>query len=106
MAQKSWFWERGGRADGIGFSGKRERMAKFRFQDLEIWQLSIEIGNELLDIADDLEERKLYRFSDQMRGAALGVSNNISEGSGSDSDVDFAHFLNIAKRFCLKMPIC
>ncbi len=37
---------------------------KFRFQDLKIWQLAIEITDKLLDIADDLENRKLFRFSE------------------------------------------
>ena len=35
-------------------------MAKFRFQDLKIWQLAIEIANELFDIADELEQKKLH----------------------------------------------
>lgn len=77
-------------------------MAKFRFQDMAIWQLAVQIGDVLLDIADDLEQRKLYRFADQMRGAALSVSNNIAEGSGSASKKDFAQFLNIAKRSCFE----
>jgi hypothetical protein len=38
-------------------------MARFRFQDLKIWQLAVEIANELFDIADDLDKIKLYRFS-------------------------------------------
>jgi len=75
---------------------------KFRFEDLQIWQMAVEIGNRLLDIADDLECRKLYRFADQMRGAALSISNNIAEGSGSDSKKEFAQFLNIAKRSCFE----
>jgi len=29
-------------------------MVKFRFQDLKIWQLAIEIANELFEIADIL----------------------------------------------------
>jgi four helix bundle protein len=33
-----------------------------------------------------------------LRGAALSTPNNIAEGSGSTSDKDFAHFLNIARR--------
>ena len=73
-------------------------MVKFRFQDLEIWRLAIEIADDLFDIADDLEKRKLYRFAEQIRGAGMSISNNISEGSGSDSKKDFANFLNIAKR--------
>jgi hypothetical protein len=35
----------------------------FRFQGLEIWKKAIEIGGKLLDIADQLEEKKLYRFA-------------------------------------------
>ena len=70
----------------------------FRFQDLDIWKKAIEIGNKLLDIADDLEKRRLYRFAEQVRGASLSISNNIAEGSGSSSNKEFANFLNIAKR--------
>lgn len=71
---------------------------KFRFQDLQIWQLAIEISDELFDISDHLEERKLYRFAEQLRGAAMSMSNNIAEGSGSTSKRDFNNFLNIARR--------
>ena len=73
-------------------------MAKFRFQDLEIWQHAIEIGDKLFDIADELERKKLYRFAEQLRGAGMSMSNNIAEGSGSTSKVEFKQFLNIARR--------
>ena len=73
-------------------------MAKFRFQDLKIWQLAIQIADELFDIADKLEQKRLYRFADQLRGAGMSMSNNIAEGSGSSSKKDFKHFLNIARR--------
>jgi four helix bundle protein len=73
-------------------------MAKFRFQDLKIWQLAIEIANELFDVAEVLEEKRLYRFADQIRGAGMSMSNNIAEGSGSSSRKDFKQFLNIARR--------
>jgi four helix bundle protein len=73
-------------------------MGRFRFQDLKIWQLAIEIANELFDVADDLEQKKLYRFADQLRGAGMSMSNNIAEGSGSCSKKDFKQFLNIARR--------
>ncbi len=64
-------------------------VTKFRFQDLQIWQFAIEICDELLDIADDLADRKLYRFSEQLRGTAMSMGNNIAEGSGSNSDKVF-----------------
>jgi four helix bundle protein len=73
-------------------------MIKFRFQDLKIWQLAILIADELFDIADSLEDKRLYRFADQLRGAGMSMSNNIAEGSGSDSKKEFKQFLNMARR--------
>jgi four helix bundle protein len=73
-------------------------MVKFRFQDLEIWQMAIDIARKLFDIADKLEGKKLYRFAEQLRGAGMSISNNIAEGSGSTSDKEFSNFLNIARR--------
>jgi len=73
-------------------------MAKFRFQDLKIWQLAIEIADQLFDIADDLEQKRLYRFAEQLRSAGMSMSNNIAEGSGSTSKREFRQFLNMARR--------
>jgi len=73
-------------------------MAKFRFQDLKIWQLAISISDELFDIADELERKKKYRFAEQLRGSGMSMSNNIAEGSGSSSKKEFIQFLNIARR--------
>ena len=77
---------------------REEDMVKFRFQDLKIWQLAIEIADELFDIADELERKRLYRFADQLRGSGMSMSNNIAEGSGSTSTKDFGNFLNIARK--------
>ena len=73
-------------------------MKKFRFQDLEIWKLAIQIADELFDIADQLERKRLYRFAEQLRASGMSMSNNIAEGSGSNSKKEFHQFLNIARR--------
>ena len=73
-------------------------MGQFRFEDLRIWQESIELSDTLFDIADLAGNKKFYRFSEQLRGAALSISNNIAEGSGSFSDKDFANYLSIARK--------
>jgi len=75
-----------------------EERPKFRFMDLEIWQDAIEVAGRLFDIADRLESRRLYRFAEQLRGSGLSMSNNIAEGSGSNSKREFSNFLNIARR--------
>jgi four helix bundle protein len=71
---------------------------KFRFQDLKIWQLAIQIANKLFDISDDLEKKRLYRFAEQPRASGMSMSNNIAEGSGSSSKKEFKQFLNMARR--------
>ena len=72
--------------------------SKFRFQDLEIWKIAIEIADELFDIADELEKKHLFRFAEQLRGAGMSMSNNIAEGSGSEWKKDFKNFLNFVRR--------
>lgn len=73
-------------------------MGNFRFQNLDIWKISIEIADGLFTISDELEEKRLYRFAEQLRGAGMSMSNNIAEGSGSNSSKDFRNFLNFARR--------
>lgn len=73
-------------------------MVKYRFQDLEIWQRSIALTDSMFDLADVLEDMHRYKFAEQLRGATISISNNIAEGSGSDSSIDFARFLNMSRR--------
>src|SRR3972149_10221563 len=70
----------------------------FRFEDLEVWQRAADLGFRLCNIADSLEEKRRYRFAEQLRAAAISISNNIGEGSGSNSTNEFRNFLNFARR--------
>ena len=72
--------------------------ALFRFENMEIWQRAAAISGRLFQLAEQLDRRKYFRFAEQLRAATLSITNNIAEGSGSASDVDFANFLNIARR--------
>jgi four helix bundle protein len=60
--------------------------------------LAIDVADELFDIADDLEQKRLYRFADQLRAAGMSMPNNIAEGSGTDSKREFKEFVNMARR--------
>jgi four helix bundle protein len=73
-------------------------MDDFRFEKLEIWKEAIEIADILFDIADKADNKKLFKFAEQLRSAGMSISNNIAEGSGSFSDKEFASFLNISRR--------
>jgi four helix bundle protein len=73
-------------------------MDDFRFEKLDIWKESIEISDFLFDFAEKADNKKFFKFAEQLRAAGMSISNNIAEGSGSFSDKEFASFLNIARR--------
>jgi four helix bundle protein len=73
-------------------------MEDFRFEKLEIWKDSMDISEILFDIADRADEKRFYKFAEQLRAATMSISNNIAEGSGSYSNKEFASFLNISRR--------
>jgi four helix bundle protein len=77
-------------------SGMKDK--QFRFQDLEIWKRAAAFSPRLFELADELDRRRKYRFAEQLRAATLSITNNIAEGSGSLSEVDFANFLNTSRR--------
>ncbi|MCH7226449.1 four helix bundle protein [Haloferula sp. A504] len=70
----------------------------FRFEELEIWQRAAAISRPLFELADQLENRRKFRWAEQLRAAVLSITNNIAEGSGSFSKAELAQFLNFARR--------
>jgi len=70
----------------------------FRFLDLQIWEQAADMAVELDELAGELDERKKYRFAEQLQSAGLSISNNIAEGSGSNANKDFVKFLFIARK--------
>lgn len=73
-------------------------MDDFRFEQLDIWREAIKLSDMLFDFADKADEKRKYKFAEQLRAATMSISNNIAEGSGSSSDKDFSNFLNISRR--------
>jgi len=76
----------------------RSSNVAFRFENLEVWQRSADLSSKLFLIAAGLEEKKQFRWAEQLRAAGLSITNNIAEGSGSFSKAEFAQFLNFARR--------
>ncbi len=74
----------------------------FRFEDLEIWKEAIRISIVLFKIADELEEKKLWRFADQLRGVGMSIPNNISESTGSNMIGEQRQSLRYSKKECFE----
>jgi four helix bundle protein len=70
----------------------------FRFQTLEVYTTTLAMSGDIFIILNDLQNKREFVIADQLMRAFLSISNNIAEGSGSNSDKEFAYFLNIARR--------
>ncbi|GAB1463223.1 four helix bundle protein [Pedobacter sp.] len=73
-------------------------MAKIeRFEDLEVWQLAKEIAVEIYRISDLDPIKSDFGLKDQIRRAAMSLSDNVAEGFEYNNNPDFVRFLVYAK---------
>jgi four helix bundle protein len=66
---------------------------RFRFEKLEVWQEARKINQVIYRLTRKFPREELFAMTSQIRRASISVSSNIAEGSGRNSDKDFAHFL-------------
>jgi four helix bundle protein len=68
-----------------------------KFEDLEIWQLSKKFYSKISIIAERLRAKREFRFAEQMKSAAGSVMDNIAEGFGRSSRLEFLNSLSVSK---------
>ena len=69
---------------------------QFRFERLSVWQSSRRLTTEIYAVTKGFPKDELFGLTSQLRRAVVSITSNIAEGSGRNSDVDFAHFLELA----------
>lgn len=73
-------------------------MAKVeRFEDLEVWQIAKAIAVEVYRISDLEPIKADFGLKDQIRRAAMSLSDNVAEGFEYNNNPDFIRFLVYAK---------
>jgi four helix bundle protein len=78
--------------------GSRDSERMFAFEDLLVWQKSIDFAEAVIKTIDQFEApRKHYRIIEQLEAASISVSSNIAEGKGRFSKKEFTHYLYIAR---------
>ena len=68
-----------------------------RFEDLPVYQLAEQLNMRLLPVVANARARRDFRYAEQLRSAALSITNNIAEGFERDSIPEFINFLRISK---------
>ncbi len=71
-----------------------------RFEELEVWKVSMALCSEIYKLTNSELFSKDFGLKDQIRRSAVSVPSNISEGYERDSKRQFLYFLVIAKGSC------
>ena len=67
-----------------------------RLEDLEIWQLAREVENKVFEETGIGKLATDYKLKDQMNNATGSIMDNIAEGFGRSSRLEFIQFLSIS----------
>ena len=73
-------------------------MAMYKFENLKIWRLAVELIEETYKINKLLPRSEKDNLIDQLQRAATSVALNIAEGSAANNDIEFRRYLLIGKR--------
>lgn len=74
----------------------------FTYESLDIWKLAIIYAKSIYQTTHRFPKSEYYGLVSQLRRAAISISANIAEGSGSTSLRDKLNFLDIAIKSALE----
>ncbi len=80
-------------------------MTDFRFENLEVWKVAIEIGHRLADLADLMEGSGKGKGSDsaRLREFAPKISGILAAGSAAPTKVQFSVWVGQARQVTLEI---
>jgi len=70
---------------------------KFPFEKLDVWHLTVDFADFILNILDSLPPNKYLRVIGQMEAAVSSIPQNIAEGKGRQYKKEFIQYLYIAE---------
>ena len=73
-----------------------------KFEDINIWKLSLKITKLIYDISSQWKFSKDYWLKDQIRRAVVSISSNIVEWFEKNNNNEFVRYLRISKWSCLR----
>ena len=68
---------------------------RHNYKNLKIWQIGIQIANDVSDILLTFPKHERFDLSSQLSRCSVSIPSNIAEGS-SRTDKSFSHFINIS----------
>ncbi|MBI2552059.1 four helix bundle protein [Candidatus Uhrbacteria bacterium] len=77
----------------------------FRFEDLRVYQRTLELVDHIYDVVDKFPTHELYTLSSQLRRAVISILLNIAEGTGR-TNKEFAHFVDMSRTSAYECIAC
>jgi len=73
------------------------------YKDLNIWQRSIKVVEEIYKITKKFPKEEIYGLTSQLRRSAVSIPSNISEGFARFSNKEYKQFLFISLGSCAEL---
>lgn len=70
------------------------------FRKYNVWQESHLFTLEVYQVTKEFTKEELFGLTSQLRRAVSSIPTNFAEGCGSNSEKEFARYLNIAIASC------
>ncbi len=85
---------------------KINKMEKFKFEKLNIWQKAMDFGEAIDKIARSFPDREKFNLASQISRASDSVALNISEGSIGQSNPEQKRFIGYSIRSLAEVVTC
>ncbi len=69
----------------------------FPFEKLDVWQLSVDLADYVLELLEAFPPNRHLRLVGQMEAAVTSPAQNIAEGKGRQYKKEFLQYLHIAQ---------
>lgn len=69
----------------------------FPFEKLDVWNMAINLADNVLALLEKLPADRHLRLISQMEAAVASIAQNIAEGKGRQYQKEFIQFLSIAQ---------
>ena len=73
-----------------------EKGRVYGFEKLEVYSNSLQLSANIRKIVEGFPSHERYELTSQLKRAMDSISANLAEGSGRASNLDQAHFTNMA----------
>jgi four helix bundle protein len=70
----------------------------YKFEGLTVWKEALVLAEKCYKITSRYSEKETNGLADQLRRASTSILLNIAEGSGAESDKEFARYLYLARK--------